>query len=390
MRPILRALPIAAVALFAFSGVSVASDARIEALAIQQDYLEDYFLFNNYPTVAARYQNLAVVSLGSRNVNTGTFGNDRSVGVIGAGDNTSYGAFAIFLNQVQYGPIEQAQVDLTWAKQFSSVAIGLGVVWQSSSIDQTNTGGNEVSPFLVPLPPMDVGTTNVLRLKGGAKFDVGDDGMLELAGELGWLSWEAKDDAGTVLTEDDGNLSYRFSGRLFTEISNRSTLVPVVNYSRADFSESGDAENSYRSDFNLGVALHHEVNGNDLLILGVAANHSRMQVESTGAPGTFVFDSQWDLPAIFAALEFDVYNWLTARAGASKSIANRTEGVEGDDSLDVDFLESSFQFGLGMGLHFDHFDVDATINPNAVFTGGYLFSGQSSVPMGRITATYYF
>ena len=45
---------------------------------------------------------------------------------------------------------------------------------------------------------------------------------------------------------------------------------------------------------------------------------------------------------------------------------------------------------MGMGLHFDNFDVDATVNPDAVFTGGYLFSGERSEPLGRVTATYHF
>jgi hypothetical protein len=43
-----------------------------------------------------------------------------------------------------------------------------------------------------------------------------------------------------------------------------------------------------------------------------------------------------------------------------------------------------------MGLHFDHFDVDASVNPDWVYTGGYLLSGDSTTqPLTRVTATYY-
>ena len=63
-------------------------------------------------------------------------------------------------------------------------------------------------------------------------------------------------------------------------------------------------------------------------------------------------------------------------------------GIE--DGVDSDAVSSRYFFGLGMGLHFDHLDVDATVNPDALFTGGYLFSGESSRPLTRITGTYYF
>jgi len=52
---------------------------------------------------------------------------------------------------------------------------------------------------------------------------------------------------------------------------------------------------------------------------------------------------------------------------------------------------SSFTFGLGAGLHFDHFDVDASLNPDWMFSGGYFLSGRTTdVPLTRITASYYF
>ena len=42
---------------------------------------------------------------------------------------------------------------------------------------------------------------------------------------------------------------------------------------------------------------------------------------------------------------------------------------------EIDVKASEYRFGLGMGLHFDHFDVDATLDPEALFTGGYFLSG---------------
>jgi hypothetical protein len=85
-----------------------------------------------------------------------------------------------------------------------------------------------------------------------------------------------------------------------------------------------------------------------------------------------------------------MYSWLTARVGATKTIDFSTVDSGYEDAETTDAVSSRYFFGLGMGLHFDHFDVDATMNPDALFTGGYLFSGESSRPITRITGTYFF
>jgi hypothetical protein len=100
--------------------------------------------------------------------------------------------------------------------------------------------------------------------------------------------------------------------------------------------------------------------------------------------------SRWDLPALFAALEFQVTDWLTARAGATKTLdVTSTEYVTSTDETE-DTLESRYYFGLGAGFHFENFDVDLTLNPDALFSGGYLVSGEQTRPITRITATYFF
>jgi hypothetical protein len=370
----------------------LASDARVEGLAVDSKYLEDYSNLWTFPTVAARYANLVAVSLGDASTMS-----ERSVGVIGAGNNTSYGTFAIFLNQVERDvpadfadpsdrPYEQAQLDINWAKQFSSATVGVGVLYTKSSEElgpnkNTPIGGLEVNP----LDPLTNPNANQLAVTGGVKLDMTSTSMLEMAAQVGWWSWEEKDATG-ILSEDDGKLSYRLAGRIMSEVSNQTTLVPVVCFSKMDLTEkpaptATEFEVS-RTMVNLGIGMHHEVNGNDLLVLGVSADY----VKDTF--GT-VEESTWGLPALFAALEFDVYNWLTVRAGARKSFDRFTE--KDPQAEDLKTLHSDFRFGLGMGLHFDHFDVDATVQPAAVYTGGYLFSGDSTTnPLAKVTATYYF
>lgn len=384
MRATRWVLLVTVVGLMCLSVPAMASDSRVDALTVNQKYLEDYVNFRTFPTVAARYANLVTASLG-----TASPGDDKSVGVIGAGDNTSYGVFAVYLNQVQRqvndpiagaGPWEQAQLDVTWAKQFTSLALGVGLLYTTSSAEQMSESN---SPIGGGINNLDNPNANQFALTGGIKLDMSSSAMLELAAQAGWWGWEEKDATGAITSEDDGKLSFGVAGRIMAEVNSQTTLVPVLCYSKMDLTEkpapsATDFEVS-RSMLNLGVALQREVNGNDLLVLGVSADY----MKDTLGPDN---ESTWMLPNLFIALEFDVYSWLTVRTGASKSF-DRFDA----DTPDVQVKHSDYRFGLGMGLHFDHFDVDATVEPNAVFTGGYLFSGDSTTnPLAKVTATYYY
>jgi hypothetical protein len=352
---------------------------------VQGEYLEDYVNFRTFPTVAARYANILTASLGTRSP-----GDDRAVGVIGAGKNTNYGVFAIYLNETKrdvnsailgFATIEQAQLDISWAKEFGATAVGGAVLYTKSSVE---LGQEKETPIGGGSQDLDSPNANQLAITGGVKIDMNNTSILELAAQVGWWSWEETDVAGDVVSEDAGNLSYGLAGRIMAEISDQTTLVPLVRFGKMDLTEEPDPaateEDVTRTMMNLGLAMHHEVNGNDLLVMGVSADYMKDK------DGLSEY-SRWALPSLFAALEFDVYRWLTVRTGARKTF-NRFK----DDSVDpeLDWLNSDFSFGLGMGLHFDHFDVDAVIDESAIFTGGYLFSGESSQPLTKVTATYYF
>src|SRR6185369_823051 len=105
------------------------------------------------------------------------------------------------------------------------------VLYQNSSVEP---GSAKTSPLDGFSQDLDDPNTNVLALTGGAKFGMAENTMLELSAQLGWLSWEDKDATGTVTSEDAGNLSYNLAGRIMAEVSDRSTLVPLVKYTKVD------------------------------------------------------------------------------------------------------------------------------------------------------------
>lgn len=371
---------------------AMASDARLESMALQREYVEDYFNFRTFPTVAARFSNLATVALGSSN-SSSDFGSERSVGVIGAGDNTSYGVFAVYLNEAVIGGsgADHAQFDITWAKDFEKTAIGLGMLYQNSSVEQ---GGVKVTP--IDFTPL-LNSMNQLFFTGGVKFAKGEKSTIELAAKIGWLTYG--DSLLIPSAEDAGKVSYNLAGRVMAEISDKTTLIPLLQYGKMDATgnlpPTGTEQEFSETQLNAGLAVNYEVNGSDLLVLGISADYTKL-VDEPGiilTPGGEVSD--WSIPTLFLATEFDVYSWLTLRAGARKTFDNAT--VKDLSPIDTDVKSSSYTFGLGMGLHFDHFDVDASLNPDWIFTGGYFLSGQttesiqgSTQPLTRVTATYYF
>jgi hypothetical protein len=406
MRTIHWVLILTVAAMCCLAAAVWASDSRIESMlpgSGTESYIEDYFLFQRYPTVVARYANLVVASLGTRDTPTsdspgpGEFGDDRYVGVIGAGDNTNYGVFALFLNQRAVGGSnldEQVAIDLTWAKQFNKWAFGARLLWETSSADAGATQA-KIAPNVGPgtLPPSvpssdtDIESFNTFGIDVGAKIDLQNNGLLEVALLLAVQSWEQKDAAGAVVTEDDGKLSYAILARIITDVTDKTSLVPVFEYGRLDLSAKGTDIKTRADNLNLGIAIHRELNGKDLLIAGLALQYVKLQFPTAAVQDE---ESMWSTPTIFFAMEFDIFNWLTGRVGGSKTISSVKEVDTGDATLPKDsMLTSSFDFGLGMGLHFNNFDVDATMNPNALFTGGYFLSGDSTEPIARITGTYY-
>ena len=105
-----------------------ASDARIQSLGVQFEYVEDYILFQLFPTVAARYPNLVTAGLGNRSEQ------DRAMGVIASTSGGKFGSLALFLNDLGLDGGQDAQLDVVWAKNIGSTTVGAGLIWTRSSL----------------------------------------------------------------------------------------------------------------------------------------------------------------------------------------------------------------------------------------------------------------
>lgn len=354
-----------------------ATDARVEALTINSMYIDDFETMQLFPTVIARSGNRAVAGLGG----SGSSIQDNTFGVIGGSKDRSYGTFSVFLRgtspylsalrgyDTEVAPpngIPEQQYDLGWARQFGKLALGARVEVAHSS---TKTGDNTTSPSDVP------GTNwNTTAFHAGVKLDSGASDFLEIGGSLRMNSY--KNEAAEV--EDDAGSSYRVSARYWKAMSDKLSFVPAVDYRYDDLTRMNETDNQHTYNaLHAGAAFLFDVNQNNTLTLGVAVNRQKDNYNDVSVT--------W-LPTLFGSLEWDIKSWLTGRVGCQQAMRMEKAG----DNLDVN--SADFLYGLGVGVHFNNFDVDATLNQNFPFTGGYFISGESTsgTMFGRITADYHF
>ena len=362
-----------------FPAIAGASDARIEGLGINGIYVDDYEGYQLFPTVIARVNNLASASLGT----SGEAERDNYFGVIGSGAKGRYGTFEIFLRGQSpflealnvfdsglLGPdldITSQQYDIGWAKQFDRIALGFRFEQARS---RQEVDGDEQTP----IGP--AGTWNTTAFHAGIKVDTRRTDFFEIGGEVRSLSF--KNTIADPDIEDDASPSWRLSGRYWASLSDRVDFVPAVNFSQVDITEQDDTNDRIFNHFHLGAAFIFDVNQDNMLTLGAAFNRQENEEDDV---------SITSFPTLFGALEWDIKSWLTGRVGAQQAMRTTSFGDNNDT------LDSDFRYGLGVGLHFNDFDLDATLNQNFPFTGGYFLSGQETGGgslFGRVTGVYYF
>ncbi|MDZ4803576.1 MAG: hypothetical protein SGI90_01780 [Candidatus Eisenbacteria bacterium] len=358
---------------------TTASDARVEALTIPGFYIDDQQGRLAFPTVIARVSNMVEAGLGT----SGTTENDNHFGVIASGNRDGYGVFQIYMRGANpfleslsstfgdaAGPninIPSQQFDIGWAKQFGSTAFGARFEHARSSL---TVGDDESSPILNP--GQNNWNTSALHL--GVKFDTGERNFLELGGELRNLSY--KNSFGGDELTDDAGLSYRASARYWSKLNDKTDFVPAVSLSKVDATQSGAQDNRTYSSIHAGAAFLFDVNQDNLLSLGAAFNYRKDDASDV---------SSTLFPTLFGSLEWDLKSWLTGRVGAQQAMRMTSLGS------DTDRLDSEFSYGLGLGFHFNNFDLDTVLNERLPFSSGYLVSGDStSDPFLRVTGVYRF
>lgn len=222
------------------------------------------------------------------------------------------------------------------------------------------------------------------------------------------LYWEKVEgrDAGSV----------RLNFRAFYGLSDRVSLVPSMSYYRFSIgydASYGDTIHTPGSVYNgVGGLYQKNVFAGSLgaeyrasrgvkLIGGIVLEYTGTDISDSGnvwlrnKSTSLIFRSQSSgnlvFPGFQMGLEAELARWLVLRAGSSKRISRLKIKNEYRNNLSVTETVQSgteYEMQFGLGFRFGRLTIDAQLNDNLPFNGGYLLSGNAEEPFSRLSLTY--
>jgi hypothetical protein len=386
----------AALTVTAFTDTN-ASPARVAGLNLSgpgTGFVRDYVNTYPYPVAINRYPNMLWAHLGKTSSSL-NYPDNRMMGMFHElGEDGEYGILGVTLREnspedmllralddvgADYSGVSHQQFDIIYGRDMEQASFGLRFDLARSSYEDAN--GNVTAPDETYIG-LD-GWVNTWGIGAAVDVDISEDAMLEVGGEVRQFTF--KDDATGL--QDDGSISVRVNGRIFYEMAENKTLIPVVSFQRLQIGEENGVVLADKvNDFYGGVAVNQMVNGDDLLIYGAAARFSSWKRENDVVD---IDQSRMQLPVLFMALEHQFRDWLVGRGGASQALTRWKGGDEDPDFADQKELFNEFDFSLGIGMEFSDFTIDATLNQNYPFTGFWFVSGQPTNNLfGMVSFTY--
>ncbi|MBN1505040.1 MAG: hypothetical protein JW952_08260 [Candidatus Eisenbacteria bacterium] len=416
--------------------LALASSARLEGLGAPPDFIEDYANVFSYPVSICRYPAAVIGELGYED------GWGRGFGAtMGLGQDNAYGVFGIMLREHgMISPLPQlmsgnegSQFDLLWGMNFEKVSFGVRFDNTSSKLEWEYDDGTGMSfsPWYfyygVSTDMVSPEYFNNMGIGISASMEVREADKVEATFEYRTFDFAVEELGDGFSIEDAGNPSFGFWGRGFFLMNENVTLVPMFGYNKYDvgweiMSDVADDEDaSDQTLTNMRAGLGMRVDMGSFFMLGVGFSQWKMDVENTfgeaapdpGLLETFEYTGT-SLPFLFGTFEADLRDWLTIRFGARKNLLHEKATLAWVDGSELTFesknanltpdmrdymygegvylpyLEEPFAFSMGVGFKWSDFEIDATLNEDYPFTGMYWLSGESEIPFGKISVTYYY
>lgn len=407
---------------------ALATDARQIALGGVGNYIEDdYNIFSWYATLPS-YSNTVWIGLdyyyyydlGASSKAVAEDGPGSYYTYMGAsyglGSDGKYGTLAMFfygygapLNTDGYGwsneGVFRQSVSNKWTVLYAypMEKLSLGLYFNRSDGSYKNEDETETT-YEDKIAYTTIGA--------GIRFDLGEKAYTDLAFDYNIGSQTEKVNYypyyGYGEVTQDANTMLGVRGRMFYEWNETITWVPYISYRSFDFSlkaDSADWKDSHYGDkgtmFTFGLGANIKVNEDNLLIFAVEP-YSYDKTEPSDPPeGVTASNTSTGMPIFHLALESDLKDWLTFRAGAEKGFyKNKYEAEETVDDETTKAITTStgsfFDYWMGLGFHFGDFDVDAVISNDLPFNLGYWltgyqgFDGYYDAPIYKLTAAYHF
>jgi hypothetical protein len=197
--------------------------------------------------------------------------------------------------------------------------------------------------------------------------------------------------------ESNNDLSMDYNGRVFFYMNDFFCLIPYFAYSKIDLSSKERLQGQITptkidritTTKKVGIGSNLMLFDENKIILGLFYNSTIYEqlISPGGYDTTITYDQ---IPSVVCGLESDIKSWLTVRAGITESlIIQRNESVNGIKSVLTERY-SRFNFNAGLGFRFGSLHVDAILNEDTPFTGGYFLSGEENPIFTKVSATYLF
>jgi hypothetical protein len=384
------------------------TNARMDGMGVANWQIEDDFNIFINPAQLGNYKNVVYGELGtdpcslsggdcgnaSTHTATGTSGvNNRNVGAFGGMNmDVPYGGWGVYLGRPYVGPLTtltKATGNAPAANRFdlfyATHGLPLGFYLSYASIStETKSAGGKIT---------DQGSE--LNLGGGLLLN----NMLDVALNIGLPSSKCSnvadpDGAGpltgcpgaTVKSNTSGAGNISLLGRLHTGMGGNAKLLTTAQILLADASVKG--EDNTGTTFRVDTAINSKPNPSTLLVAGVGIVSSSSE-DKVKASGTKTTTSSLFIP-VNVAVEHQTFKAVKTRVGLSKNIYNTAETKSGGTKITtVADGNAAVSMGLGWAVA-DNLTVDAVINQDILFTGGYFVSGIPETLNSKLSATYRF
>ncbi|MEP7027364.1 MAG: hypothetical protein ABI960_02105 [Candidatus Eisenbacteria bacterium] len=441
MRNLITKFALVAALVTLVPAAAFASDARVQSLGLQGDYIQDYTNVYAYPSSIVRYQNLVYGNLGNKDVSGGDLPDFQDNAGSNALDNSGRsmgvyhtmqwlpGTWGIQINENRnaisqaYGPSSfdrnrNEGVTLLWGSKLGGGSVGFAVDKASSTV---KSGTTTVSPYTWSPASLTISGNNARQVMNAVNASLGaeDRNSWGAAGGLSF-NWNAygrehtgdiavhyrnntlkvEDTSTQQLLEDNGNTDFSVNARVQMAVSDNSYLTPVFNWYTMDrgskFTDGVTPANNTNYDnsvkgLQFGVAESWVMRESDLLVLGVSLNHESVDYADPGVAGDPFKVTYNTTPSVFGALEVHPASWFHVRMGAGKPVWSKLEIENKTTNVVATVKDSPIQYALGAGFRLgNRLDIDATLNQDFAFTGAWFGSGKSEVPFSNLSMTYRF
>jgi len=421
--------------------VANATTSRVRSLASVGDYISDDSAVNRWYSTLVSFANQVNAEVGDWTSTDLT--DSRGLGWnLAAGEDGKYGTYRISLNEASLShlgfwagnrffqdhspqensfpfigdledPYEETPInrwDIAGAWELTeTIALGVSVTESKWFVDDTETpaGANLESD------------NSWMTLGAGLTWTNNENMVLDVLVNFGSAGGSTTTTLGAASDklEWDSKTAFEIAGRLFYDWKDNVTLVPVIDYTSSEYSQTrtvapvavplGTPNGQKTTDFLIGLGLNMDVNQDNMLVFALEwANRSSEFVNYTSPSDTTEIKeaSVNILPAFRLALESHITSWLTTRVGAAKYISTTSwENQDGDEIKESpgvpapSFFDSDgFDWFLGCGFNFAEWTVDLELAEETPFGLGYWLTGYADAwsdgsghgPVGRISAVY--